>query len=134
MTSKFFKIIAYPTDVGEENFMKNYEEERLKSEYAPKIKTNLDESKKIDYKAKLPAYIIAYTLGIIGSLTLGLGMCLAMKIIGDNSLFQFVSGIIIGIIGIIIIVINYPLFIAILRKRKARYASEILVILNNDNK
>lgn len=38
--------------------------------------------KKLDRKAKLPASIFVYTNGIIMSLILGLGMCLAMNVIG----------------------------------------------------
>lgn len=38
--------------------------------------------KKLDRKSKLPASIFVYTNGIIMSLILGLGMCLAMNVIG----------------------------------------------------
>ncbi len=62
--------------------------------------------KNLDRKAKQTAEIFAYSNGIIMTLVFGLEMCLAMKVI-DNS---FALGIIIGIIGIIGIVINYPIY------------------------
>ena len=40
------------------------------------------------------------------SLVLGFGMCLSMEVIGDN----VVLGIIIGIIGIIGVGLNYPIY------------------------
>jgi uncharacterized membrane protein YuzA (DUF378 family) len=112
--------------------MKNYDEEKLKEEYTPKIKTNLDEAEKLDRKVKLPAQIFTYTFGIIGALILGIGMCLAMKVIGDGTTLALVFGIIIGIIGIVMVAANYPAYQKILKIRKEKYASTILVLLNKD--
>ena len=89
--------------------MKTFEEEKLRDEYTIKEKTNIDEALKLDRKCKLPAYVLAYTLGIFGALVLGIGMCLAMQVIGEGT-GLFVGGIILGIIGIIIICINFQLF------------------------
>ncbi len=110
--------------------MKNYDVEKLKEEYEIKIETGLDEAKRLDRKAKLPCYIFAYSFGIIGALVLGIGMCLAMKVIGDGSSLFIALGIIIGIIGIIMVSINYPIYQKILRNRKEKYASSILLALN----
>ena len=110
--------------------MKTFEEEKLRDEYTVKEKTNIDEALKLDRKCKLPAYVLAYTLGVFGALLLGIGMCLAMQVIGEGT-GLFVGGIILGIIGIIIICINYPLFLKVMNLRKEKYSSAILVLLNN---
>lgn len=112
--------------------MKNFEAENLKEEYTVKAKTNVDEAAKLDRKAKLPAIIFAYTFGIIGALVLGLGMCLAMKVIGDASTASMIWGIVIGIVGIAMVGANYPAYAAILKSRKEKYASAILVLLNKE--
>ena len=114
--------------------MKSFEEEQLKEEYTPKAKTNYDEAARLDRKAKLPAYIFTYSFGIVGALVLGVGMCLAMKVIGDASTASLVWGILIGIVGIAIVSSNYPLFLKIMRNRKEKYASSILVLLNKEEK
>ena len=114
--------------------MKTFEEEELRNEYTPKTKTSLDEAAKLDKKAKLPATIFTYTFGIIGALILGIGMCLAMKVIGGGTAGMMVLGIIIGIVGIAMVAVNYPIYTAILKNRKEKYASAILVLLNKDNK
>lgn len=112
--------------------MENLEEERLRAEYSPKSETKVDKALKIERKMKLPAYIFTYSYGLIGALILGVGMCLAMEVIA-NGLVAIVSGIIIGLIGIAIISTNYPLFKHVMRKRKDKYASRILVTLNSEN-
>ena len=100
--------------------------EQLANEYAPKDTSKVVALKKLDKKAKLPATIFTYTLGIISTLLLGVGMCLSMKVVGNGSNASFISGIIIGIIGIVGICVNYPLYTKMLVKGKEKYAFEII--------
>ena len=100
--------------------------EHIVNEYSKKNESKVIALKKLDRKAKLPAVIIAYTNGIIMSLVLGLGMCLSMKIIGDS----FILGIIIGIIGIVGVSINYPIYQKILKSSKEKYAYDIIKLAN----
>lgn len=111
--------------------MKEFDAEKLKEEYQVKPKkTNFEEAKKLDRKCKLPVYIFTYTFGIIGALILGIGMCLAMNVIGGGTTLMITLGIIIGLIGIVIVSVNYPLYSIFLRKRKEKYSSAILLELN----
>ncbi len=100
--------------------------ENLANEYTKKDNRKIDQLKKLDQKVKRPAMIFAYTFGIVASLILGVGMCLAMKVIGPNNNLSFVLGIIIGLIGIVLVSINYPLYKKILESRKEKYAFEIV--------
>lgn len=109
--------------------MENFDEERLRAEYAPKKDGRLEKAKKLDTKCKLPPMIVAYLLGIAGSLLLGVGMCLAMGIIWSGSAAMAI-GIIIGLIGIAAIAVNYPLYLKFLARRKEKFASSILLALN----
>ncbi len=99
--------------------------EKLIKEYSEKEFTELNELKALDKKVKTPPIIFAYIFGICGSLILGLGMCLAMKVIGNTTPLMIV-GIVIGIIGIILISINYPIFKKMLKNRKDKYSEEII--------
>lgn len=56
----------------------------------------------------------------------GVGMCLSMKVIGNGSTALFVLGVIIGILGLICMGINYPLYKKLLEKGKRKYAFEIM--------
>ena len=100
--------------------------EHIANEYSKKDESKVVALKKLDRKAKLPAEIFAYTNGVIRSLILGIGMCLSMKVIGDN----FILGIIIGVIGIIGICINYPMYKKILNSSKEKYAYDIIKLAN----
>ena len=99
--------------------------ESIAKDYAPKESSKIVALKKLDNKAKLPATIFTYSLGIISALVFGTGMCLAMQVIGSG-LAGMVLGIIIGIIGLIGCGINYPIYKKMLQKGKAKYAYEIV--------
>lgn len=96
--------------------------EQIANEYSKKSESKVIALKKLDRKAKRPAEIFAYTNGIIMTLIFGLGMCLAMKVIGNS----FILGIIIGIIGMIGVILNYPLYKRILEKSKEKYSYDII--------
>ena len=100
--------------------------EAIANEYAHKNTTKVVQLKKLDAKAKRPANIFAYTFGIVSSLVLGVGMCLAMKVIGDGSTVSFGVGIGVGLLGILGVSINYPIYKKMLEKGKKKYASDII--------
>ncbi|MGM9666077.1 MAG: dihydropteridine reductase [Eubacteriales bacterium] len=100
--------------------------ENLANEYAPKDTSKVVALKKLDRKAKLPANVAAYTIGIIASLVLGLGMCLSMKVIGSGDMAMTVVGIIVGIVGMIGAGLNYPLYVKLMKAGKKKYASDIM--------
>ncbi len=100
--------------------------EAIANEYAPKDTSKVIALKKLDRKAKSKANIFAYTFGVITALVLGAGMCLSMKVIGDGSAFIMVVGIIVGIIGIVGVSVNYPIYKKLLENGKKQYAFEIM--------
>lgn len=100
--------------------------ESIAKEYAKKETSKVVALKKLDRKAKRPAEIVAYTLGIIATLIFGTGMCLAMKVIGDS----MILGIVVGVIGMLLICVNYPLYKKLLQKGKDKYAYEIVTLAN----
>lgn len=100
--------------------------EQIASEYAPKDTSKVIALKKLDQRAKLPATITAYTVGVISALLLGLGMCLTMGVLGSGTGALFILGIIIGIIGIVGICVNYPLYKKLIAAGKKKYAYEIM--------
>ena len=99
--------------------------ERIRASYTEKEITKLDELKKLDKKVKRPAQIFAYVFGSISSLVLGTGMCLAMKVIGASLSFAMPLGIGVGLLGILLVSINYPMYKKILKSRKEKYAQQI---------
>lgn len=110
--------------------------EEIKKSYSEKSakENDLDQLIKLDAKVKRPAEITAYTLGTAGSLVLGTGMCLAMQVLTTAS-FAMPLGIVIGLLGIGMVSVNYFIYKAILKLRKAKYSKQIIELsdklLNN---
>lgn len=99
--------------------------ERLASEYAIKDTSRVTALKKLDRRAKLPATIMAYSVGIIAALVLGTGICLSMRVIGSGT-GMMVLGIILGLIGFAGMGINYLVYKKMIESGKKKYAFEIM--------
>jgi len=108
--------------------------EKIYSEYTPAVKTKLDELKNLDRKVKTPARAAAYSLGCAGTLVLGTGMCLSLKVIGNF----FALGVVAGCAGIAMCVASYFVYKAVLKARKKKYGDRIVELseelLNEGNK
>ena len=109
--------------------------QKIRTQYTEKENTQLDALKALDKKVKKPANIFAYTFGVIGSLVLGSGMSLAMNVIEPGTYFgitisenMMLPGIIIGILGIVMVSINYPIYKRILNSRHNKYAGKIVAL------
>lgn len=100
--------------------------EHIVNEYSKKDESKVIALRKLDRKAKRPAEIFAYTNGIIMILIFGFGMCLSMGVIGKS----IILGIIIGIIGMIGIGVNYPIYKKILNVSKEKYSYDIIKLAN----
>lgn len=100
--------------------------EHIANEYAPKDTSKVTALRKLDAKAKRPANIFTYTLGIVSALIFGTGMCLAMGEIGSGTIGSLVLGIVIGVVGMIGMGVNYPIYKSILENGKKKYAFEIM--------
>ena len=104
--------------------------EQIANEYAPKQTSKVKALRRMDEKAKRPARVFTYTLGTMSSLVLGIGMCLAMGVIGAGNALGVGVGIVIGCIGIAGVSVNYPLYKKILTKSKNKYATDIIKLAN----
>lgn len=102
--------------------------ESIANEYAVKDTRKVVQLKKLDAKAKRPAQIFTYTFGVIAALVLGVGMCLSMKVIGDGSTLMMAVGIIVGVAGMVMAGINYPIYKKILENGKKKYAADIIML------
>jgi len=99
--------------------------ESVAKDYMPKETNKVRQLKKLDERAKLPAFITAMTLGIIGTSIFGTGMCFGLSVFGTGVIFM-VIGVLLGIVGAAVCIINYPLYKMLLKKGKEKYAFEIL--------
>ena len=98
-----------------------------------KQSTEIDALRKLDAKVKRPANVFAYTFGSLGAIIMGSGMSLVMTDIGEKIGITetMVPGIVIGIAGMFMALINYPVYKRILVSRRKRYADEIIAMSDN---
>ena len=107
---------------------KDFIVQKIRAQYTEKQATELDALRKLDAKVKRPANVFAYTFGSISALIMGVGMSLVMTEIGAvlGIANAMIPGIVIGVAGMLMAIVNYPIFKGILASRKKKYASEIL--------
>ncbi len=109
---------------------KDFIVQKIRSEYMEKSNeiNELDSLKALDAKVKKPANVFAYGFGSVSALIMGAGMSLTMTDIGTTIGMEnaMAPGIVIGIVGLVMAVINYPIYMKILASRKAKYADKIL--------
>ncbi len=102
--------------------------ENIKSQYTEKATTEVDTLRKLDAKVKRPANVFAYIFGSIGAIVMGSGMSLVMTDLATTLGIAnpMVTGIVIGVIGMLMAIVNYPIYKAILASRKKKYAKQII--------
>lgn len=115
-------------DQNEETFEYRYsakqqeEIEAIRRKYLPKEEDKMEQLRQMDKRVSRKGTIISIIIGVIGCLLLGIGMCCTMEWAGR----WFVPGIIIGVIGIVIIALAYPLYERITKKERKKIAPLIL--------
>ena len=104
--------------------------QKIRTQYMEKdaSEKNLDMLRELDAEVKRPANIFGYVFGSIGAIVMGAGMSLVMTDIGAQIGISNTMpiGIVVGIFGMIMAIINYPVYKAILSSRKEKYAERIL--------
>lgn len=128
--------------MSENKFVYNYsaptEDERREIEDIKKQygggqvkKDNLTRLRELDKRVKQPPLIISIVLGVVGVLTFGTGLTMAL----EWSLI--VWGAVVMVIGIVPMAVAYPLRKAMVKSNKKKYGDEIIKLseeLLNENK
>lgn len=106
--------------------------QKIRTQYTEKEHTQLDALKELDARVKRPANVFAYIFGGVGAIVMGSGMSLVMTDIGSTIGIEdaMAPGIIIGIIGMLMAIINYPIYKNILASRRKKYADQIMKLSN----
>ena len=107
--------------------------QKIREQYIEKQSTELDALRKLDREVKRPAATFAYAFGTIGALVMGTGMTFAMDVIESGTYFgitigenMMAPGIVIGLIGMAMCAVNYPIYKRTLASRRKKYAGRIM--------
>ena len=101
--------------------------EAIRNKYLPKEADKMQQLRKLHAVPTQKAQAWSIAIGVIGVLIMGTGMSLAMTDIGAAlGSLSMVIGIIVGIVGMVLVALAYPLYNRVLRKQREKIAPEIL--------
>ncbi len=104
----------------------------IRKKYAVQEKTEdkMEQLRRLDAGVYSKATTASLVIGIIGALILGSGMSLAMtdvgKVVGLLGGMAMLVGVLIGIVGIVLISVAYPIYNRIIKKEREKIAPEII--------
>ena len=107
--------------------------QKIRDKYTDKAPNDVDALRALDAKVRRPAAVSAYIYGSISALIMGAGMSLIMTDIADIIGLGgnvMITGLILGIAGMALALLTYPIYKGILASRKRKYGSRVLELSN----
>ena len=103
------------------------EVEDIRKKYLPKEEDKMEQLRKLHAVPTQKAQAASLAVGIIGALIMGAGMSLAMTDIGAAlGNLSMLVGIAVGVVGMVLVALAYPLYNRVLKKEREKIAPEIL--------
>ena len=103
------------------------EVEEIRKKYLPKEEDKMEQLRKLHTIPTQKAQAASLAVGIIGTLILGTGMSLCMTdlsgFLGGTAMF---IGIPVGLVGMVLVALAYPVYNRVLKKQRQIIAPEIL--------
>ena len=103
---------------------------KIRQKYQSQEEDSMTRLRKLDASVTSKATGIALVLGIVGALLLGTGMSFIMTdiavLLGMTGMANMIVGIIVGVLGIILVVLAYPVYSKVLKNEREKIAPEIL--------
>ena len=101
---------------------------RKKYAASEEAEDKMTQLRRLDASVYSKASAAALVVGIVGALIMGIGMSLVMTDIGAvlGTVLAMVIGIGIGVIGIVLVCLAYPIYNRTLKKEREKIAPEIL--------
>lgn len=103
---------------------------KIREKYAPQVEDRMERLRRLDRLVTRRGTVLSLIVGIFGALIMGAGMSLAMTDLAayvdipENQ--AMLIGIIIGVVGMAIAAVAYPIYSAVTKHDRARIAPEII--------
>ena len=91
--------------------------------YKPVEEDKMEQLRHLDQSVTRKGGIISIALGIFSALLLGFGMCCSMLWTD-----YFIIGIVVGVVGLIGVVLAYPIYNSVTKKERSRIAPQIIAL------
>ena len=99
---------------------------QIRQKYDAPKEDKMEQLRRLDRSVENPPMIKALSTGILGALIMGAGMSGVM--VGTAAMF--VPGIIVGVVGLAVASVAYPLYLKVLKKNREKKAPQIMALLN----
>lgn len=117
--------------MNQETFTYSYSAKRnsevleIRKKYLPQEESKLEELKRLDNTVQTSGMTESLSAGIGGALVFGLGLCLAMQVIGSGVIIV-ILGVLLGIVGIAGMLVAYPVYRRVFDNTKQKFTPRIL--------
>ena len=103
------------------------EVEAIRKTYLPKEEDKMEQLRRLHAVPTQKAQALSLAVGILGALIMGTGMSICMTDLGAAlGSFAMALGIFVGIAGMVLVALAYPVFHRVLKRERERIAPEIL--------
>lgn len=103
---------------------------KIRKKYEFRAEDPISRIRKLDNSVTQKATAISLVFGVIGVLVMGSGLSFIMtdlgSVIGLSGNIPWVLGMLTGVMGLILVVLAYPMYNNVLKKEREKVASEIL--------
>lgn len=103
---------------------------KIREKYEAREETKLERLRRLDAEVGKKATMYSIIVGVLGALILGSGMSIIMtefgKLLGLQGLTGMVVGVALGLVGMLLVALAYPLYQRIIKKERERIAPEII--------
>ena len=101
--------------------------EAIRRKYLPKEEDKMEQLRRLHSIPTQKAQAASIAIGVLGTLILGTGVSLCMTELGAAlGHLAMVIGILVGLFGLVMVALAYPVYNIVLRKERQRIAPEIL--------
>lgn len=101
---------------------KNREVEAIRKKYLPHQPSKIERLKKLDGRVQRAGWTEGLSIGVIGALIFGLGMCFYLEVFSGAAWLTAL----LMVLGVLLMIPAYPIYRYVSRKAKARLTPEIL--------
>ncbi len=103
---------------------------RIRQKYQAPEEDAMTKLRKLDGQATKKATVVSSVFGVIGALVMGMGMSLIMTdlatVLGMTVMVNTIVGIITGVIGLVLVIMAYPIYLKVLKGEREKIAPEII--------
>ena len=103
------------------------EVEEIRKKYLPKEESKMEQLRRLHNIPTQKAQSASIAVGVIGALILGTGMSLCMtELAAALGHIAMLLGIAVGLVGMVLVALAYPIYNRVLKEEREKIASEIL--------